>query len=263
MEINYDRLILGRPIDLGGKAKLIIPTINDLLENGQDDLMAYSRIFTTTVREQFSGVPEKVDEVEEKYPTFWEIAHDQDMSASVGEAMFGEGIDILQMIVAGFAYWTGTEINEYQVMTNGKIVHEKNDFVIDKQEFIDMSNLVTMVTGITPNEDLIAPKGISSKPNQQKIWKQLYSGRVRELKKTKSQNLADKILILEALSRSFIPFDEVGKMNYYQFTNLLRSTEIMRANEQNFAIYTSYKFDTKDMKLTGLSDGIRTTRLNN
>ena len=104
MEINYDRLILGRPIDLGGKAKLIIPTINDLLENGQDDLMAYSRIFTTTVREQFSGVPEKVDEVEEKYPTFWEIAHDQDMSASVGEAMFGEGIDILQMIVAGFAY---------------------------------------------------------------------------------------------------------------------------------------------------------------
>lgn len=256
MEINYDQLLLTSEIALGDKAKLYIPTINELSKKGQDELLAFSRVFVISVREQFSSVPERVDEIEEKYPTFWEIAHDQDMSTEVGAAMFGEGVDILSMIVAGLAYWTRTEMNEYQIMSNGKIVNEKIDLVVDKDMFLTIGGLLKMITNYEPDEDLIAPKGISKKKNQCRIFRGIYKGRLRKKKYHSSKGLADKILILEAVANSFISFDEIGKLNYYQFNNLLNAYLTKRANDQNFTIYTSYKFDTKDMKITDLTNAI-------
>lgn len=256
MEVNYDQLLLGKEIQLGEKAKLYIPTINDLVKQGQNDLLAFSRAFVVSVREQFSSVPEKVDEIEDKYPTFWEIAHDADMSKSVGEAMFGDGIDILSMLVAGLAYWTRTEMSDFQIMSNGKIVNEKIDLVVDKEMFLLFQSLLTMITNYEVDEDMIAPRGISKKKNQCRIFRGIYKGRLRQRRNRETKTLADKILILETLSGSFIPFDQIGEMTYYQFTNLLNAYLSKRANDQDFTIYTSYKFDTQDMKITDLTNAI-------
>lgn len=260
ISVNYDKLLLGNEIKLSEKANLYIPKMKEIVEQDTNELLLFSRVFVISVREQFSGVPEKVDEIEAKFPTFWEIAHDESMSREVGEAMFGEGMDIMTMLVAGVAYWTHSEVDDYKLLTNGKIVSEKLDLVVDKDMFLELCKLVTMITDYEPDEDLIAPPGISSKENQCRIFKKLYKGRLRQRQRQKGSSIADRILLLQTLSNTYISFDQIGEMTYYQFLNLLNAYRSLRANNQRFDMYTAYKFDSEKIRLTDLSQDIHASK---
>lgn len=83
------------------------------------------------------------------------------------------------------------------------------------------------------------------------------------MKKGSSSTIADKMLLMQALAPSFIPFNELANMTYYQFMNLLRAYQQRKAYDQEFDIYTSEKFDTSNMKLTDLSQTVGVVRLNN
>ena len=63
-------------------------------------------------------------------------------------------------------------------------------------------------------------------------------------------------MVLETEANSFIPFEEIRKMTYYQFINLYSSYEVKEANDREFALFTSSKFDTKDMKLKDWRDSV-------
>ena len=109
MELNYDRLILGSDVPINENVSIHIPTIRELAEGQYNEFMLFTRVFVTSVREQFSSMPSEVDKIEEEFPTFWELAFNDNMNVSVGQTMFGEGIDVLSVIVNGFAYWTKTK----------------------------------------------------------------------------------------------------------------------------------------------------------
>lgn len=262
MDVDYGPLILGDDVQLTETVKLHIPTIRELLRDGEVDFLLFTRVFVVGVREQYSGIPLEVDRIERDFPTMWEIAFDNDMNIATGNMMFGEGVDILSVIVGGLAYWTKSEADKFRILSNHKIVNEELDWIVDKEEFERLCQYIKMITLSEPDEDMIAPKGISSKQNQCRVWENLYKGRLRNRQKQPSKSLGDKLLIMEAYAPSYIPFREMEEMNYYQFTNLLRAYNKRRANDFNNQLFLSEKFDTKDMKLADLSDEIAMIKLN-
>lgn len=261
MELNYDRLILGSDVPINENVKIHIPTMRELAEGQYNEFMLFTRIFVTSVREQFSGAPSDVDRIEEEFPTFWDLAFDENMNVAVGQSMFGEGVDLMSVIINGFAYWTKTKAEQYRVLSNKKVVSEDLDWIIDVKEFNEFCNYIKMITLSEPNEDLIAPKGMGSKPNQCKLWLRLYQGRIRKLQEKKSKSLGDRMLLMQAIAPSYLSFSDMGDMNYYQFQNVLSAYSKRFENDREFAIYTAYKFDTTKMKITDLSEEIATVKL--
>lgn len=256
MELNYDQIILGSDIPITENVNIHVPTIGDLATGGDSEFRLYTQIFTISVREQFSGMPNEVDKIEEEYPTFWDMAFDNEFNQQIGESMFGEGNDLKSVIINGLAYWTQTESTTYRALSNKKIINESLNWIIDINEFNKICSYIKMATLSRPNEDLIAPKGISSKPHQCEIWKKLYAGRVRKLQNKPNQSLGDKILVLQAYAPGYVDFKDVKEMTYYQFANLLETYHKRYENEREFQIYTAYKFDTSKMKLNDLSEEI-------
>lgn len=262
MGINYDRLIIGGDIPISDNVQIHIPTIKELALGDQQLFNAFTRVFVTSVREQFSGAPSDVDKIEEKFPTMWDMAFDADMNKAVGQMMFGEGTELLTVIVNGIAYWTKTDVEKYRPLSNKKVINEKLDWIIDIHEYQRFSQYIKMITSSKPNEDLIAPKGISSKPHQCQIWTNLYKGRIRTLQKKKTTTLADNMLLLQAIAPSYISFQQMAEMNYYQFQNTLDAYNKRMVIDQENAIYASPKFDTSKMKLRDLNEEIATVKLN-
>ncbi|TGB09680.1 hypothetical protein [Limosilactobacillus reuteri] len=257
MRINYSNIILGKDIPINEKVKLHIPTIGELAEADNNDFNESTRIFTTSVREQFSGVPEQVDMIEEKFPTLWDMAFDDEMNALVGEAMFGENTTLLRQFLKSLSYWTKTSEDQYRALGNKKIISEELDWIIDVKTYTYLSNLIKAVTLTKPNKDFIAPKGVSNNPRKIQMWKNTYNGRLREAMKKKNVELGDQILQLEAFAPGYVSFRDIKDMTYYQFSNLLSVYTAKYSSEKQYQIYTSEKFDTKDMKLPDLSEEIK------
>ncbi|PWT37670.1 hypothetical protein [Limosilactobacillus reuteri] len=250
MAVNYDALMLGSNVPLTDKVTIYVPTIKELVEEQDEKFNLYQRIFVISVRELFSGMPEEVDKIEDSFPTLWEMAFDKEMGQQVGSNMFQEGCSLLQLIMEGVSFWTRIPVKEFQILVQSKkIISQEFDWVIDRNEFDQFCEYIKFLTLYKENEDLIAPKGISSKPHQCKVWMALYKGRIHKLRRQPSSTLGDKILILETEAPSFIPFSEIQKMSYYQFMNLYNSYEIKEANDREYLLFISPKFDTKDMKL--------------
>lgn len=258
MEINYDLLMLGEPIPYSDNITIYVPTIKDMIVDDDKEFVTNTKIFTTSVREVYSVIPEQVDEIEERFPTFWDLAQDKDGNEQIGKTIYGEesNITLYQGITKGLAYWTHTNKEDYQVLSNGNIINANVDWVIDREEFERFCNWIKAITLYEPNWDLIAPKNM--KPHQLQIWKNSYKGRVRKLQRQPVQSIGDKIIILQVESNSYIPFSEIGKMTYFQFINLLKGYGEKENAQTELAIYTSYKFDTSKMKLTDWREKIST-----
>ncbi len=257
MRINYSDIILGKDIPINEKVKLHIPTIGELAAADNNDFNECTRIFVTGVREQFSGVPEQVDMIEEKFPSLWDMAFDEEMNVLVGEAMFGKDVTLLHQFLKAITYWTRTEETQYRALSNKKIVSEELDWIIDINTYEYISNLIKAVTLTKPNKDFIAPKGVSSNPRKIQIWKNTYKGRLQEAMKKKGVELGDQILQLEAFAPGYVNFRDIQDMTYYQFSNLLSVYTAKYSSDKQYQIYTSEKFDTKDMKLPDLNEEIK------
>lgn len=262
MQLNYGHIILGQDIPIKDGVSFHVPTIGELVDANNNEFYDCTRIFVTGVREQFSGVPEQVDDIEEKFPTLWDMAFDEEMNSPVGEAMFGDGVSLLSQFLKALSFWTRVPVDKYRALSNGKIISEELDWIIDKTGYEELASLIKAVTLSQPNQDLIAPKGVSRNPRKIQMWKRTYEGRLKTAMSKKGTGLGDKILQLEVFGPSYIRFKEIRDMTYYQFSNLLSAYTALYSTEKQYQIYTSSKFDTKDMKLPDLSEEIKLLKIN-
>jgi len=274
MDINYTQLMLGEPLvykedpeNSGHNIFVRSPTIKELAKKDNADFTIYTRLFTASIREIYSGDPKVVDQVEKDFPTIWDAAWDDKMSFEVSEKLLHmQDIPLLPLIVGGFIYWIGydvDQIDDFQVLSNQKIVNKKLDWVIDKEVFKDFCMIVKCITLTKADETLIAPKNMS--PAKQAIWKTLYDGRMRKIerkvKKTGGHSLGDDILSLEISSQGFIPMSQIKELTYYQLMNLLKGYAERDASDKEFNIYTSYKFDTEKMKIQDWREKLSLTKI--
>ncbi|MFT9003216.1 MAG: hypothetical protein ABF991_00745 [Liquorilactobacillus hordei] len=247
MDINYTSLLLKGIIPFNDKVKIYSPTIDEITTLGEEKFSQYVKPFSITIRELYSGMAEIVDQVEEAFPTLWDMSFDKEGNKEIGNMISQSDRTLHQLFAKGFAYWTRLNEEDFQFLSNKKAICKKLNWVIDKEEYLNFSECIRAVTLSKPNEDLIAPKNMSKA--QLRIWKNVYKGRVRKLSKEQKVELGDKILILQGSSASYISFKEIGEMNYYQFNNLLKVFMEKEYYEQTLQIYTAYKFDTSDMEL--------------
>lgn len=205
---------------------------------------SYSRIFTISTREIFSQSPH-VDELEQKYPTLISILQDPQLTQTnfLGHYFAGGQLTGEEFLFKSFEFWTGVDSSNFKILSNGKIICTSPEWIIDEEEFENISDLIKMITSYEPNEDFIAPPNMT--PNRHKRWMALVSGRIDKVRKDKSE-LADKILILSVSTHGYIPIEEIRKMTFYHFQALLRLTSTKVSYEQVMALKNSPKFDVKD-----------------
>lgn len=252
MSINYSSLILGRDIyyeNKDTKFKVHVPKVKEVAEMGEGMLNLYTRPFTAIIREIFAGAPDVVNELDDKFHTIFNMLKDEPASMEVGELLTGQqGVHLGALIIQGLAYWTETEPEDFQFLSNGTIVSEKLNWVINNDEFEEFSKYVRVIVLYKPNEDLIAPKNMDSQARKQ-IWLTVYNGRLRQLKQQKSHGLGEKILILQLSAGTYISAETIADMSYYQLVNLINGFAEKEQSDQQLIIYASEKFDTSNMKL--------------
>lgn len=191
-----------------------------------------------STRQMFSSL-EDVDELEERFPTVWQMAFDKEGSQIVAQMYNGEtGTDV---IIEALSYWTGLDISSFQALTNRKIVNQDKNWIVDEEEFNLISEIVKEITGYEVDSDLIAPRNMSER--QLDIWKKTYKGRLRNRQKN-STSLADKIVILSISMESYIPLDEIRKMSVYHFNKLCEGLSEKESYEKQWEIKMSPKFDS-------------------
>lgn len=235
-------LIFGKPIEFTHGVTIKIPTVEEVAYN--ENFNKYTRIFTTTTRELFA-LARNVDELENKYPTILSMANDEEMDFALGKLL---GVDYKgsALIMEALSYWTGLTIDGedgFQLISSGKILHIKTEWIIDEKEWTRFSELIKKIQCITPSKDFTPPKPMNS-DGKFNAWKALLKGRQRNAS-TKGLTMADKILILSISMESYIPIDDIRKMSIFVFSKLFEGLSKKEAYHLNMRMLISGNFDSE------------------
>lgn len=229
-------LLFGKPVKISERVSLHIPNVEDVAYTERYSL--YTQPLVTTTRQLFSSLAE-VDELEERFPTIWQMAFDEEGSQILAQMFDGDsGVEI---IIEAISYWTKLEADSFQALSNRKIINEQTNWVIDERVFNSFCENIKEIIGYEEDEDLIAPRNMSEK--QLGVWSKLYKGRLRSRQKS-STTLADKIIILSISMDSYIPLDEIRKMSIYHFNKLYEGISEKESYESQWAIKLSPKFES-------------------
>lgn len=216
------------------------PTVEEVAKS--DDYGLNVKILTVTTRELFSAVKE-VDEYEAKFPTIWSMISDQDGDLILG-SIFGTGTGT-EAVIKALAYWTGLDEDSFLKLSNGKIINEKANWIIDEGEFKEFCDIVKDITNYVYSKDLVAPKNMSK--NQFAIWEKMYKGKMARLRNEKNfRTIADKILILQISTSSYISLSEIKKMSIYHFNKLYEALDQKETYEAQWQIKMSSNFKPSD-----------------
>ena len=237
--MNDCDLIFGKPIEFISGVNINIPTVEDVVYF--DNFNIYTSIFTITPREIFTTL-RNVDELCEKYPNIWSIAHDEYADMQVGSYFHPEKT-VSMIIMEALSYWTGLKLDGddgFVKMSNGKIVHVGSEWIINFDEYKRFSDVIKKIicwSGI--DEEMRAPKITSDVVHKQ--WLRLYEGKLKE-RKRRSYTMGDKILILSISTDSYIPIDEIKKMTIYTFNRIFSGLSAKDSSDKSFMLYSSPKF---------------------
>lgn len=239
-QLNIMDFILGNPIKISQNVSVKNVKVSDVVNDTEYAL--FTNVFCIGSRELFSQLRE-VDELEQRYPTVFEMMFDE---TGEGEQLLGSMLGIplttSALVINGLSYWTGLNADGFQKLTNRKIVHEEADWIIDKNEFTAFCSVIRKLTCYKPNTDFIAPKNMSDA--RYKIWIKHLKNRIKNASKQKNSTIADKILIFQINSNSYIPVEEILNMSFFYFNKLFEGMNEKEIYLRNWDVMVSYKYDT-------------------
>lgn len=238
---KYD-LLYNSSIPINEFVSIKNPTVEEVSQD--KTFNSSSRIFTISTREIFSQIPE-VDQLEAKYPTILSILKDPQLEKEnlLGQYFSSGQVTGQQIISQSLEFWTGISQEKFKFLSNGKIICTDPEWIIDEEEFKNISDLIKTIVSYQPNEDFIAPPNMT--PTRHKRWMNLFKNRVKKLRNNKTE-LADKILVLSVSAGGYIPIDEIRKMTYFHFCKLNILLAEKEAYELHWQIKTSPNFEVKD-----------------
>lgn len=229
-------LLFKRPVSFNDKVEIHVPTVEEVAYT--ENYGSYTQPFTVTTRQLFSSLAE-VDELEERFPTIWQMAFDDEGSMILGQMLNKEsGVD---GVIEAISFWTKLEPKDFKALSNKKIIHEKNNWVIDENVFNSFSDTIKEIIGYEEDKDLIAPKNMSER--QLDVWTKSYKGRIRNRQKN-ATTLADKIIILSVSMESYIPISEIREMSIHHFNKLFELLSEKESYEKQWDVRLSPKFDS-------------------
>ncbi|HFI0463188.1 TPA: hypothetical protein ACGO1T_000532 [Streptococcus suis] len=227
--------LTGEGVEIADGIKLRVPKIREIIDDSSFATRSYIMTFKT--REIFSTA-ENVDALEKKYPTVFEIMKDPQADLALGKYFGKETLS--RAVIDAFEYWIYfDEIPEksneaddgYTLLSNGKIIHGSPEWVIDKDEFYRVANIIKEMTCHKVNDDLIAPT-IKSR-GQYEAWMSLYKGKLEKMKRN-SLTWTDKILILSISTGAYIPIEQILDMTVFTFNKLFQGLSAKESYEKDF-----------------------------
>lgn len=234
-------LLFNRPIKISEKVTFRVPTVEEMCY--MEDFSLYSNAIVRSTREMFTPYREEREELSAKYPTIWSMVFDE-----MGESILGKlnGVESgRELVLDAISYWTTLPKEDFEILPNSKkIINKKADWIIDESMFNGIVELIKDLINYKQNDDLIAPMNMSRR--QEKIFYDVYRGRVNKLKKQSGRTMADKILILQISMNSYIPIEEIRNMSIYHFNKLSESIDLKEAYETQLQFKLSPKFEVKN-----------------
>lgn len=241
-------LLFGKPVPVTDKVSLRVPTVYEVAF--EPLYSQYTQPLMVSTRQMFSTI-EEVDELEARFPNVWKMIFDEEGDAVLGQMMGApSGTDL---IINALSYWTGLKVESFQKLSNEKIVNKDVDWVIDYPTFEGIVDFLKKINNYEDDEDLIAPRDMS--PNRQRLWMKFYNGRMK--KRQSGRTIADKIVILQTISNSFIPIEDIGKMSIFQFNALYMANSEKESAEMQWDMRMSPKYDTGNGKLVTWQEKIK------
>lgn len=229
-------LLFKKPVKFTEKISIHVPTVEEVAYT--ENYSLYVQPLVVTTRQMFSALDE-VDELEERFPTLWQMAFDEEGSQIMAQMFDGQsGIDI---IIDAISFWTKLEPETFQSLSNNKMINKGTNWVIDENVFDSFCNSVKEIIGYEQDQDLIAPKNMSERKKD--IWKKTYKGRLRNKQKN-TTTLADRIIILSISMESYIPIDEIRNMSIYHFNKLNEMLSEKESYQKQWETKLSPKFES-------------------
>lgn len=247
-------LIYGEPIKFDENIYIKVPTLGEVITFEKYNL--YTSIFTITSREIFV-TQRNVEELCERYPNIWTIAHDEQADMQVG-SLFDKDKTVSMIIMEALSYWTGLNLESkknddgtnvedsegFVKMGNGKIVHIDSEWVIDAETFNRFADIIKTINCWTGENAIRAPR--IRNDAEYESWMNHYRGQLRASGKN-SVTIGDKILIL-SISANYIPVEEIRNMTIYTFEKMFKGFTSRDVYDKSYQLIVAGRSKTNNIK---------------
>lgn len=232
---------MGRPvlIDKDGGIYLHQPKISDIIDFGEDKFNELVLPYVLTTDLVFGGVDNE-EELSKKYSIFELFFIRLDNGGTLLDKIFG-GTNALDALKESIEYFFQTD--DVRVLENRQKIVVNNTYLIDQSEF---NKIRLLIQSFSCRKDIEVEKPPKNMTKRQKdIWLKLQKGR----KRTAERNaiyLQDIINFTSFGGTSFIPFDQIENMTYYQLQNAYKGIIGKDSYNIGMGYKLSQKFDVKD-----------------
>ena len=241
MEIDKLKLLMGRPILIDKKNNSFIhqPIIRDIVDIGEGEFNKLILPYVISTDLVFNGVDNE-DELIDKFDIFDLFFIKLDNGGTLLDNMF-DGNNALNTLTESLKYFFNTD--DVRVLEKRQKIVIDNSYLIDKDEF---SNIRSVIQSLVCRKDIEVEKPPKNMTKRQKdIWNKLQRGRRRTAERN-AIYMQDIINFASFGGRSFIPFDQIEKMTYFQLQNAYKSVMGIDAYNIGMGYKLSQKFDVKE-----------------
>lgn len=234
------KLLMGRSILFDKDHELYVrqPKMNEVVDLGETGFNDLILPFVLTNEAVFNGL-ENEEELVSKFDIYDLFFAQVDEDVFVLDNVFG-GKSALGVLKDSLSYFLQTDDIEF-------FIHRKkiriNKFLMDKPEYMKLRSIVQQVCNRNDMEVEKPPKNMTKR--QRDIWLKLQKGRRRRAEKD-AIYLQDMINYISFGGTTYIPFDQIDRMTYYQLANAYKSVMGKDAFQIGMGYKLSEKFDVKD-----------------
>lgn len=231
------KLYFGKAIPLNDKVSIRQPTVNEIVDMGDDVFSKLTLPFTINLELIFD------DNIDTSKLNIFELFFEENKETGgyiLDNVLGGNSIELL---VDSLSFFTGCDVENIRVLKNRRKIIIDDSYMIDKLSFIDVKNIIQAVCVKSDIEIEKPPKKMNKR--QRDIWEKLQEGRRRKAMR-ESVKMEDMANYISFGGKSYIPMENILSMTYYQFFNAYNSVLGKDAYETGMAYKLSQKYDVKD-----------------
>ncbi|MEC2335109.1 AMP-binding protein [Bacillus subtilis] len=235
------KLLMGRPILFDKINELYVrqPLISDIVDIGEEGFNELILPFVITSEAVFNGA-ENEEELIDKYSIYDLFFAEVEKDVFVLDRIFG-GKSALGVLKDSLSFFLQTDDIEFLV--NRKKIVINSNFLMDKEEYMELRYIIQGVTGRQDMQVEKPPKNMTKR--QKDIWTKLQKGRRRKAEKD-AIYLQDLINFTSFGGTAHIPLDQIDRMTYFQLSNAYKSVMGIDSFRIGMGYRLSYKFDVKE-----------------
>jgi hypothetical protein len=241
MGVDKLSLLMKRPIAVNKELGIYVhqPTVNEIIDMGEDEYGSLVLPYILTTDFVFNGV-ENEEKLIKQFDMFDLFFLKVDEEKTILDNLFNgkKSLDVLSNSLSFFL-----KTNDIRILKNRMKIIVNNSYLIDKEEFKNLRNIIQAVTNRKDLEVEKPPKNMTKR--QADIWRKLQQGRKRKAEKDAIYT-QDMINFIAFGGKSYIPYEEIGKMTIYQMHNAYKSIIGIDAFNIGMQYKLSQKFDVKD-----------------